>query len=128
SVLDSFLKLCTERADEIETYLRSCERKCWEVGQAEAQAARLDARVVQLKVIDDSLKHLFERKTRAESEFKACNGQMAELVRQKAALLNDAVDNSRFNQLLKDLEAEYRTLYSDLLNYKLEQEKARITG
>lgn len=128
SVLDSFLKLCAERSDQIEAYLRNCERKYREVGQAEAQAARLEARVVQLKAIDDSLKQLFDRKTRAESEFKACNGQMAELVRQKAALLNDAVDNSRFNQLLKDLEAEYRTLYRDLLDYKLELEKARITG
>ncbi|MCY1286760.1 hypothetical protein D9M68_347070 [compost metagenome] len=128
SVLDSFLKLWAERADQIETYLRTCERKCNEVGQAEARATRLEARVVELKAIDASLKQLFDRKTRAENEFKAGNAQMADLVRQKAALLNDAVDNSRFNQLLKDLEAEYRTLYRDLLDYKLELEKARITG
>jgi len=128
SVLDSFLRLCGESAEPIEAYLRACERKCRDVGQAEAQAARLEARVVQLKAIDESLKQLFERKTRAESEYRAGNGQMADLVRQKAALLNDAVDNSHFNQLLKDLEAEYRTLYRDLLDHKLELEKARITG
>lgn len=30
--------------------------------------------------------------------------------------------------MLKDLEAEYRTLYRDLLDYKLKLEKARFTG
>lgn len=128
SVLGSFLGLCEGSAEQIEAYLLACERKCRDVGQAEAQAARLEVRVVQLKAIDESLKQLFERKTRAESEYRASNGQMADLIRQKAALLNDAVDNSHFNQLLKDLEAEYRTLYRDLLDYKLELEKARITG
>ncbi|POA28209.1 MULTISPECIES: AAA family ATPase [unclassified Pseudomonas] len=128
SVLDSFLKLCAENTDEIEAYLRTCERKRREVDQAEIQAARLEAQVVQLKGIDESLKQQFDSKSLAKNEFKAVNDQMADLVTQKAALLNDAVDNSHFNQLLKDLEVEYRTLYRDLLDYKLELEKARITG
>lgn len=128
SVLGSFLKLCAQNADEIEDYLRACERKLREVSQAEAQAARLEERVTQLKEIDELLKLQFDRKKLAISEFKVANGQMANLIKQKAALLNDAVDNSHFNQLLKDLEAEYRTLYRDLLDYKLELERARITG
>ncbi|PSS59190.1 AAA family ATPase [Pseudomonas sp. BBP2017] len=128
SVLDSFLKLCTESAEQIEVYLRTCERKRREVGQAEAQAARLEARVTQLKAIDESLKQQFDSKKLAIREFKVANDQMADLIKQKATLLNDAVDNSHFNQLLKDLEAEYRTLYRDLLDYKLELEKTRITG
>ncbi|KIH80567.1 AAA family ATPase [Pseudomonas batumici] len=128
SVLDSFLKLCARIADQIEDYLRACERKLREVGQADAQAARLEERVTQLKEIDELLKLQFDRKKLAISEFKVANDQMADLIKQKAALLNDAVDNSHFNQLLKDLEAEYRTLYRDLLDYKLELEKARITG
>src|SRR5690606_32026635 len=66
SVLDSFLKLCAERADQIEAYLRTCERKCRDVGQAEAQATRLEARVVQLKTVDDALRQLFDRKKHAE--------------------------------------------------------------
>ena len=128
SVLDSFLKLCARSADQIEDYLRACERKLREVGQADAQAARLEERVTQLKEIDELLKLQFDRKKLAISEFKVANDQMTDLIKQKAALLNDAVDNSHFNQLLKDLEAEYRTLYRDLLDYKLELEKARITG
>lgn len=128
SVFDSFLKLCAESTDEIEAYLRTCERKRREVDQAEVQAARLEAQAVQLKRIDESLKQQFDSKTRAKNEFKAINDQMADLVTRKAALLNDAVDNSHYNQLLKDLEVEYRTLYRDLLDYKLELEKARITG
>ncbi|PMY43903.1 AAA family ATPase, partial [Pseudomonas sp. FW305-53] len=92
------------------------------------QAARLEERVTQLKEIDELLKLQFDRKKLAISEFKVANDQMADLVKQKAVLFNDAVDNSQFNQLLKDLEAEYRTLYRDLLDYKLELEKARITG
>ncbi|MGN7934100.1 AAA family ATPase [Pseudomonas sp. 22447] len=128
SVLDSFLKLCARSADQIEDYLRACERKLREVGQADAQAARLEERVTQLKEIDELLKLQFDRKKLAVSEFKVANDQMTDLIKQKAALLNDAVDNSHFNQLLKDLEAEYRTLYRDLLDYKLELEKARITG
>src|SRR5690606_27072436 len=128
SVLDSFLKLCAERADQIEAYLRTCERKCRDVGQAEAQATRLEARVVQLKTVDDALRQLFDRKKHAESAFKTVNSQIAESVAQKVSLLNNAVDNSRFNQLLHDLETEYQTLYQDLLNYKLELEKTRITG
>lgn len=128
SVLDSFLKLCTRSADQLEDYLRTCERRRGEVGQADAQAARLEERVTQLKEIDQLLKLQFDRKKLAISEFKVANDQMADLIKQKAALLNDAVDNSHFNRLLKDLEAEYRTLYRDLLDYKLELEKARITG
>ncbi|EPA99377.1 AAA family ATPase [Pseudomonas sp. G5(2012)] len=128
SVLDSFLKLCAGSADQMEVYLRACERKRREVGQAEAQAARLEARVTQLKEIDESLKQQFDGKKMAKREFKVANDQMTDLIKQKAALLNDAVDNSHFNQLLKDLEAEYRTLYRNLLDYKLELEKARITG
>ena len=128
SVLDSFLKLCAGSTDQIEAYLRTCERKRQEVDQAEDQAARLEARVVVLKGVDESLKLQFDSKTHAEREFKAVNDQMADLVTQKKVLLNDAVDNSQFNQLLKDLEVEYRTLYRDLLDYKLELENARITG
>lgn len=128
SVLDAFLKLCARSADQLEDYLRTCERRRGEVGQADAQAARLEERVTQLKEIDELLKLQFDRKKLAISEFKVANDQMAELIKQKAALLNDAVDNSHFNRLLKDLEAEYRTLYRDLLDYKLELEKARITG
>ncbi|MFJ2280055.1 AAA family ATPase [Pseudomonas sp. NPDC087803] len=128
SVLDAFLKLCARSADQLEDYLRTCERRRGEVGQADAQAARLEERVTQLKEIYELLKLQFDRKKLAISEFKVANGQMADLIKQKAALLNDAVDNSHFNRLLKDLEAEYRTLYRDLLDYKLELEKARITG
>lgn len=127
-VLDSFLKLCAGSADQIEVYLRGCEHKRREVGQAEARAARLEARVTKLKEIDELLKQQFDSKKLAKREFKIANDQMAELIKQKAALLNDAVDNIHFNQLLKDLEAEYRTLYRDLQDYKLELEKARITG
>lgn len=128
SVLDSFLKICAESADQMDVYLRACERKCREVGQAAAQAARLEARVTQLKEVDELLKHQFDAKKHAKREFKVVNDQIADLIKQKAALLNDAVDNSHFNQLLKDLEAEYRTLYRNLLDYKLELEKTRITG
>jgi DNA sulfur modification protein DndD len=127
-VLDSFLKLCAGSADQIEVYLRGCEHKRREVGQAEARAARLEARVTKLKEIDELLKQQFDSKKLAKREFKIANDQMAELIKQKTALLNDAVDNIHFNQLLKDLEAEYRTLYRDLQDYKLELEKARITG
>ncbi|CAB3670078.1 AAA family ATPase [Achromobacter aegrifaciens] len=128
AVLDSFLDLCARSADQMEVYLIACERKRREVGHAAAQAARLDARVMQLKEIDESLKLQFDGKKIAEREFKVANDQMADLVKQKVALLNDAVDNSRFNQLLEDLETEYRTLYRNLLDYKLELEKARIIG
>lgn len=128
SVLDSFLKLCAGSADQMEVYLRACERKRREVGKAEAQAARLEARVTQLKEIDESLKQQFDGKKLAKREFKVANDQMTALIKQKAALLNDAVDNSHFNHLLKDVEAEYRTLYRNLLDYKLELEKARISG
>lgn len=127
-VLDSFLKFCAGSADQIEAYLRGCEHKRREVSQAEARAARLEARVTELKEIDELLKQQFDSKKLAKREFKIANDQMAELIKQKAALLNDAVDNIHFNQLLKDLEAEYRTLYRDLQDYKLELEKARITG
>ncbi|PMY41918.1 hypothetical protein C1X68_30330, partial [Pseudomonas sp. FW303-C2] len=61
SVLDSFLKLCARSADQIEDYLRACERKLGEVGQADAQAARLEERVTQLKEIDELLKLQFDR-------------------------------------------------------------------
>ncbi|WP_419795201.1 AAA family ATPase [Pseudomonas palleroniana] len=128
SVLESFLTLCDANTDLIEAYLRTCEHRRLEVGQAETQASRLDIQVDRLKKVDDSLKRLFESKTRAETEFKTANLNMAQLIGQKATLLNDAADNRRFNQLLKDLETEYRTLYSDLLDYKQELEKARITG
>lgn len=128
SVLDSFLNLCARSADQIEDYLRACERKLREVGQAATQAARLEERVTQLKEIDELLKLQFDRKKLAISEFKVANAQMADVIKRKTVLLNDAVDNSHFNQLLKDLEAEYRTLYRDLLDYKLELEKTRITG
>ncbi|WP_210132515.1 AAA family ATPase [Stenotrophomonas rhizophila] len=128
SVLQSFLKLCGENVEQIETYFLSCERACREVGQAGARAARLEVRLLELKAIDDSLKPLFDNKTRAESEFKAGSRQMAILAKKKMELLKDTADNSHFNQLLKDLETEYRVLYRDLLDYKLELEKARITG
>jgi DNA sulfur modification protein DndD len=128
SVLDSFLKLYAGNAVQMEVYLNACERKRQEVSQADAQAARLEARVEHLKEIDELLKQQFEGKKLAEREFKAVNEQMADLIRQKAKLLNSAVDNSQFNKLLEDLESEYRTLYRSLLDYKLELEKARIVG
>ncbi|RZA21043.1 MAG: hypothetical protein EOP10_17280, partial [Proteobacteria bacterium] len=128
SVLNLYLSLCAENLDEIETYVRTCERKRSEVDQAEGQAARLDTLVLRLQGVDESLKRQFDAKTRAELEFRAANTNMVELVGRKTTLLNNAVDNSHFNQLLKDLETEYRTLYQDLLDYKLELEKARITG
>jgi len=128
SALNSFLKLCDANTGLIEAYLRACDRRRLEVGQAETQASRLDTQVDRLKKVDDLLKRLFESKTRAETEFKTANLNMAQLIGQKTVLINDAVDNKHFNQLLRDLVTEYRTLYSDLLDYKLELEKARITG
>lgn len=128
SVLNAFIKLSAASAGPIEAYLRLCERKQRDVDQAEAQAARLDELIEHHKAVDESLKRQFDIKTRAETAFKAANDNMVALVGQKKALLNDVVDNSHFNQLLLDLEVEYRTLYGDLLNYKLELEKARITG
>lgn len=128
SVLKAFIKLCAASTGQIEAYLRVCERKQRDVDQAEAQAARLDELIEHYKAVDESLKRQFDIKTRAETAFKTANDNMLALVGQKTALLNDAVDNSHFNQLLQDLEVEYRTLYGDLLNYKFELEKARITG
>ncbi|MPS77861.1 MAG: hypothetical protein E2591_07210 [Achromobacter sp.] len=128
SVLDSFLKLHAGSAAQMESYLDACERKRRQVGQAEGQAARLEARVKQLKETDESLKQQFEGKKLAEREFKIVNDQMADLIKQEEALLNNAVDNSRFNKLLEDVEFEYRTLYRSLLDYKLELERTRIIG
>lgn len=128
SVLNAFIALCADSTAQIETYLRACERKRRAVDQAEVQAARLDELIEHLKKIDESLKRKFDIKTRAETEFKTANNRMLALIGQRSVLLNDSVDNSHFNQLLKDLEAEYRTLYGDLLDYKLDLEKARITG
>lgn len=128
SVLNAFIALCANSTVQIEAYLRACERKQREVYQAEVQAARLDELIEQLKKVDDSLKGKFDIKTREETDFKTANNRMLALIEQRTVLLNDSVDNSHFNQLLKDLQVEYRTLYDDLLDYKLELEKARITG
>lgn len=128
SVLNAFIALCADSAVQIEVYLRACERKQREVDQAVVQAARLDALIEHLKQVDESLKRQFDLKTQALTGFTDANDRMLALIGQRTALLNDSVDNSHFNQLLKDLEAEYRTLYGDLLDYKLELEKARITG
>lgn len=128
SVLNAFIALCADSTAQIEAYLRACERKRREVDQAEVQAARLDERIELLKKVDESLKRQFDLKTRAETEFKTANNRMLAFMGQRTVLLNDSVDNSHYNQLLKDLEVEYRTLYGDLLGYKLELEKARITG
>lgn len=128
SVLNAFIALCADSSAQIEAYLRACDRKRREVDQAEVQAARLDELIEHLKKVDESLKRQFDIKTRAETEFKTANNRMLAFMEQRTVLLNDSVDNSHFNQLLKDLEVEYRTLYGDLLGYKLELEKARITG
>lgn len=128
SVLNAFIAFCADSTAQIESYLRACERKRREVDQAEVQAARLDELIEHLKRVDEALKRQFDIKTRAETEFKTANNRMLAFVGQRTVLLNDSVDNSHFNQLLKDLEVEYRTLYGDLLDYKLELEKARITG
>ncbi|NHC53811.1 ATP-binding protein [Pseudomonas sp. AU8050] len=128
SVLNAFIAFCADSTAQIESYLRACERKRREVDQAEVQAARIDELIEHLKRVDEALKRQFDIKTRAETEFKTANNRMLAFVRQRTVLLNDSVDNSHFNQLLKDLEVEYRTLYGDLLGYKLELEKARITG
>ncbi|ABA73573.1 MULTISPECIES: AAA family ATPase [Pseudomonas] len=128
SVLNAFIALCADSTAQIEAYLLACERKRREVDQAEVQAARLNELIEHLKKVDESLKRQFDIKTRAETEFKNANNRMLALMGQRTVLLNDSVDNSHFNQLLKDLEVEYRTLYGDLLDYKLELEKARITG
>lgn len=128
SVLNAFIALCADSTTQIQAYLRTCERKRREVDQAEVQAARLDELIEHLKKVDESLKRQFDIKTRAENEFKTANNRMLAFMGQRTVLLNDSVDNSHYNQLLKDLEVEYRTLYGDLLGYKLELEKARITG
>ena len=128
SVLNAFIALCADSTAQIEAYLRACERKRQEVDQAEVQAARVDELIEHLKKVDEWLKRQFDIKTRAETEFKTANNRMLAFMGQRTVLLNDSVDNSHFNQLLKDLEVEYRTLYGDLLGYKLELEKARITG
>ena len=128
SVLNAFIALCSDSTAQIEAYLRACERKRREVDQAEVQAARLDELIELLKKVDESLKRQFDIKTRAETEFKTANNRMLAFMGQRTVLLNESVDNSHYNQLLKDLEVEYRTLYGDLLGYKLELEKARITG
>ena len=128
SVLNAFIALCADSTAQIEVYLHACERKRREVDQAEVQAARLDELIELLKKVDESLKRQFDIKTRAETEFKTANNRMLAFMGQRTVLLNDSVDNSHYNQLLKDLEVEYRTLYGDLLGYKLELEKARITG
>jgi len=128
SVLNAFIAHCADSTAQIEAYLRACERKRREVDQAEVQAARLDELIEHLKKVDESLKRQFDIKTRAETEFKTANNRMLAFMGQRTVLLNDSVDNSHYNQLLKDLEVEYRALYGDLLGYKLELEKARITG
>lgn len=128
SVLNAFIALCADSTAQIEAYLRACDRKRREVDQAEVLAARLDELIEHLKKVDESLKRQFDIKTRAETEFKTANNRMLAFMEQRTVLLNDSMDNSHFNQLLKDLEVEYRTLYGDLLGYKLELEKARITG
>ena len=126
SVLNAFIALCADSTAQIEAYLRACERKRREVDQAEVQAARLDELIELLKKVDESLKRQFDIKTRAETEFKTANNRMLAFMGQRTVLLNDSVDNSHYNQLLKDLEVEYRTLYGDLLGYKLELEKAKV--
>ncbi|QXI20194.1 MULTISPECIES: AAA family ATPase [Pseudomonas] len=128
SVLNAFIALCADSTAQIEAYVRACERKWREVDRAEVQAARLDALIEHLKQVDESLKRQFDIKTHALTEFTTANDRMLALIGQRKALLNDSVDNSHFNQLLRNLEVEYRVLYGDLLDYKLELEKARITG
>lgn len=128
SVLRLFLKLQSEYASDLESYLQSCQRKSNEVAQAETKAARLERKAEDMKQLGESLRRLFDEKRNAENEFKIVSHKMTDLSAQRTELMNNASDNSHFNLLLKNLEDEYGNLYRDLLAYKLALESSRISG
>lgn len=128
SVLGLFVTVHMSQSSAIETYLHACHVKNEEVTQAEAQATRLESEAVGLKQVRETLEQLFNQKRALENSFKVVNDKMKELSRKREALLNDATDNSHFNHLLHNLEAEYANLYRDLQDFKLGLEKSRITG
>ncbi|WP_339493076.1 AAA family ATPase [Pseudomonas sp. EA_15y_Pfl2_R67] len=128
SVLGLFVTECKSQTAVLEAYLRACHARHLEVAQAEAQATDLDSRADALKQLHTNLEQLFKEKKALLYNFKIANDKLKDLSSKKEALLNDATDNSHFNQLLLNLEAEYGNLYKDLQDFKLGLEKARIVG
>lgn len=128
SVLGLFVTECKSQAAALEAYLRACHAKHLEVAQAEAQATCLDSRADVLKQLHTDLELLFKEKKALLYSFKIVNDKLKDLSIKREALLSDATDNSHFNQLLLNLEAEYANLYRDLQDFKLGLEKARIVG
>ncbi|QKJ37653.1 ATP-binding protein [Pseudomonas sp. MPDS] len=128
SVLGLFVTVFTNQASAIEAYLYACHVKYKEVTQAEVQATRLESEAAGLKQMRETLEQLFNQKRALEKGFEVINEKMWDISRKREALLEDATDNSHFNHLLHNLEAEYANLYRDLQGFKLELEKSRITG
>lgn len=127
-VLELFVTVRKSQAVAIEAYLHACRVKHEEVAQAEVQAAGLDSRANTLKQLHATLEQLFKEKKTLLYSFKLVNDKLKDLSRKRKALLGDATDNTHFNQLLLNLEAEYANLYRDLQDFKLGLEKARIVG
>lgn len=127
-VIELFVTLYAGQYPAIESYLHACHVKHGEVGMAEAHAERLEREAGDLKQLCETLRQRFDEKKALESSIQVTNTKMADLSKRREALLNDASDNSHFNQLLRNLEAEYANLHRDLQDYKLTLEKARITG
>ncbi|WP_409265252.1 AAA family ATPase [Pseudomonas sp. KCJK8521] len=128
SVLGLFVTLYVSQSPALAAYHHACHVKHAEVAQAEAQAARLENEAAELKQIRETLRQLFDEKKSLEGNFKVVNARMADVSKKREALLNDATDNSHFNQLLGNLETEYGNLYRDLQDYKLRLERSRIAG
>lgn len=127
-VIELFVTLYAGQYSAIESYLHACHVKHGEVVMAETHAARLEREAGDLKQLCEALRQRFDEKKTLESSIKVMSTKMADLSKRRDALLNDASDNSHFNQLLRNLEAEYANLHRDLQDYKLSLEKARITG
>lgn len=127
-VLESFNQLMVASDEKLERYLSACDRKSTEVSLADAIVARLDAEVKAIKLAEESLRALFDQKKLAQRDFSPTGDQLADLARQRAALVAGDADNARFNSFIHALQVEYGNLHSDLINYKLTLEKARLSG
>lgn len=128
SVLEHFVSLVRDEAAEIETYLQTCKKKVEVFAQASDEISCLSRSVELLQQRQDLIKDLFGAKRICGKLIETAGEKIAEIVVRRNSLERDDADTARFNTLIHQLQDEYSNLYRDLLGYKLQLEKARITG
>lgn len=127
-VLEGLINLFETQEDMISSYLDACQKQTNSFFENDRVIQKLNNDIDKINAKCEQFQTCINEKSLALRQIKELGEELRNLFINRSGLQLAAAHEERFNKLLDSIVEEYGNLHSDILQFKIDLEKNRISG